>query len=152
MQIAVGSESLWQKLAHGFDLPAEDRRFAANADRVAHRAEVIDLLEDTFSTRTREDLLVELDALGIPAGVVRTLDEVYAWDQVESQGLKIDVDHPAGTTRPVPRCASSTRMASNAHAGATSTHLFWTVTVPRFVSGWATPDPMLGSVADPAGS
>ena len=29
----------------------------------------------------------------MPAGKVRTLDDVYAWDQVESQGLKISVDH-----------------------------------------------------------
>jgi crotonobetainyl-CoA:carnitine CoA-transferase CaiB-like acyl-CoA transferase len=30
----------------------------------------------------------------VPAGKVRGLDEVYAWDQVASQGLLIDVDHP----------------------------------------------------------
>ena len=33
------------------------------------------------------------DAAGIPAGKVRTLDEVYEWPQLLSQGLKISVDH-----------------------------------------------------------
>ena len=33
----------------------------------------------------------------IPAGKVRTLDEVYSWDQVESQGLKISVEHATVT-------------------------------------------------------
>jgi crotonobetainyl-CoA:carnitine CoA-transferase CaiB-like acyl-CoA transferase len=30
----------------------------------------------------------------VPAGKVRTLDEVYEWDQVASQGLLVDVEHP----------------------------------------------------------
>jgi crotonobetainyl-CoA:carnitine CoA-transferase CaiB-like acyl-CoA transferase len=34
-----------------------------------------------------------LNDAGIPAGKVRTLDEVYEWEQVHSQGLVIDVDH-----------------------------------------------------------
>ncbi len=31
---------------------------------------------------------------GVPAGRIRTLDEVYTWDQTFTQGLLIDVDHP----------------------------------------------------------
>ena len=30
----------------------------------------------------------------MPAGKVRTLDEVYAWDQTASQGLLVEVEHP----------------------------------------------------------
>ncbi|MGO2647789.1 MAG: CoA transferase, partial [Brevibacterium aurantiacum] len=30
----------------------------------------------------------------IPSGTVRTLEEVYSWDQALSQGLKVSVDHP----------------------------------------------------------
>jgi hypothetical protein len=29
----------------------------------------------------------------VPAGRVRGIDEVYAWDQTASQGLVIDVEH-----------------------------------------------------------
>ena len=41
---------------------------------------------------------------GVPAGKVRTLDEVYEWDQVASQGLLVDVEHPTlgGLTLPGP--------------------------------------------------
>ena len=45
-------------------------------------------------TRTPAELLPELAEAGVPAGKVRTLDEVYEWDQTRSQGLLIDVDHP----------------------------------------------------------
>ncbi|MET1062327.1 MAG: CoA transferase, partial [Aeromicrobium sp.] len=34
------------------------------------------------------------DEAGVPAGRIRTLDEVYTWEQTLSQGLLIDVDHP----------------------------------------------------------
>ena len=37
--------------------------------------------------------MLRLDAAGIPAGEVRTLDRVYEWDQTRSQGLLVDVEH-----------------------------------------------------------
>ena len=40
-----------------------------------------------------EPLLARLAEAGIPAGKVRTLDEVYAWEQTKSQGLLVDVQH-----------------------------------------------------------
>ena len=39
------------------------------------------------------DRPARLAAAGIPAGKVRTLDEVYGWDQTLSQGLLVDVEH-----------------------------------------------------------
>jgi formyl-CoA transferase len=37
--------------------------------------------------------MARLDELGVPAGQVRTFDEVYTWEQTRSQGLLLDVDH-----------------------------------------------------------
>jgi crotonobetainyl-CoA:carnitine CoA-transferase CaiB-like acyl-CoA transferase len=54
---------------------------------------VISLLENAFAELSAEDLLSRLAAAGIPAGKVRTLDEVYGWDQTLSQGLLVDVEH-----------------------------------------------------------
>jgi crotonobetainyl-CoA:carnitine CoA-transferase CaiB-like acyl-CoA transferase len=54
---------------------------------------VIELVEDAFSQHAAEDLLADLARIGIPAGKVRTLDEVYDWDQTRSQGLLMDVEH-----------------------------------------------------------
>ncbi|GAA2864190.1 CoA transferase [Pseudonocardia halophobica] len=94
VQIAVGSEALWRRLSDGFGFPGDDPRFDRNANRVAHRAELIDVIEAAFADRTKAELLDELDRLGVPAGAVRTLDEVYAWDQVASQRLVVTTDHP----------------------------------------------------------
>ncbi len=38
-------------------------------------------------------LLARLAEVGVPAGKVRAIDEVYGWDQTASQGLLVDVEH-----------------------------------------------------------
>jgi crotonobetainyl-CoA:carnitine CoA-transferase CaiB-like acyl-CoA transferase len=93
VQLSCGSESLWRKLCAEFGLDPEAPGMATNGDRVERRDEVIALLERTFADIPAADLLARLAAAGIPAGKVRTIDEVYAWDQTLSQGLLIDVEH-----------------------------------------------------------
>jgi len=60
---------------------------------VRNREKVVEEVERVFSDFEAEPLLTKLSDAGIPAGKVRTLDEVYEWEQVHSQGLVIDVDH-----------------------------------------------------------
>src|SRR3954468_4667271 len=93
VQVACANESLWRRLCAEFGLDPETPGMTTNGDRVEHRDEVIALLEGAFADVSAEDLLARLAAAGIPAGKVRTLDEVYGWDQTLSQGLLIDVDH-----------------------------------------------------------
>jgi crotonobetainyl-CoA:carnitine CoA-transferase CaiB-like acyl-CoA transferase len=54
---------------------------------------VIALVEGAFAEIPAAELLARLAAAGIPAGKVRTIDEVYGWDQTLSQGLVVDVGH-----------------------------------------------------------
>lgn len=93
VQIAVGSEGLWSRFCAGFGIDPQNPGLATNPERVARRDEVIALVEKLFAAWDAEPLLTRLAELGIPAGRVRTLDEVYSWDQVRSQGLLIDVEH-----------------------------------------------------------
>jgi crotonobetainyl-CoA:carnitine CoA-transferase CaiB-like acyl-CoA transferase len=93
VQIAVGSEGLWRRFCTGFDLDPDAPGFATNQERVDNHAKVLALVESTFASWASADLLSRLSELGIPAGKVRTLDEVYDWDQVASQGLIVEVEH-----------------------------------------------------------
>jgi crotonobetainyl-CoA:carnitine CoA-transferase CaiB-like acyl-CoA transferase len=93
VQLSCGSESLWQKLCAEFNLDAQVEGLETNERRVARRQEVIDLLETTFAEVPADTLLARLGSAGVPAGKVRPLDEVYNWDQVQSQRLKVDVEH-----------------------------------------------------------
>lgn len=93
VQISVGSQKLWLAFAEAFGIDGARPEFATNADRVKHHALLLAEIEEAFAGFEPADLLQKLDAAGIPAGKVRTLDEVYAWDQVASQGLLVDVEH-----------------------------------------------------------
>ncbi|MFW3170572.1 CaiB/BaiF CoA transferase family protein [Geodermatophilus sp. CPCC 206100] len=93
VQLSCGSEGLWRKLCAEFGLDADAPGLATNGDRVDNRPQVIELLEGAFADIAPEELLARLAAAGIPAGKVRTLDEVYTWDQTLSQGLLVDVEH-----------------------------------------------------------
>ncbi len=93
VQIAVGSEKLWRQFCAGFDLDPDTPGLETNAQRVADRDRVIAVVEERFAAWNAADLLARLEEVGIPAGKVRTVDEVYAWEQTRSQGLLIDVDH-----------------------------------------------------------
>nr|WP_203607627.1 CoA transferase [Streptomyces sp. SID11385] len=93
VQIACGNDAMWHRLCAAFGLPADDPRYAGNADRVAHRDSLTALLEAAFAPLGADELLRKLNDVGIPAGRVRTLDEVYEWEQTRSQRLLVDVEH-----------------------------------------------------------
>lgn len=91
LQIAVGSENLWRSFASAFgvDKPA----YSSNAKRVGARADVVGEIESAFASWKVGELLARLNELGIPSGEVRSLDQVYEWEQTKSQGLLMNVEH-----------------------------------------------------------
>jgi formyl-CoA transferase len=93
VQIGVANDTLWQRFAAAFGL---DRpQWALNRDRVTDSGAVNAAVDAAFAQLTSARILGLLDELGIPAGKVRDLEEVYTWEQTRSQGLLIEVDHAA---------------------------------------------------------
>ena len=93
VQIALGSEGLWRRFCEGFDLDPATPGLETNSDRVANREDTIAFVEAAFASWNAPDLLARLAEVGIPAGKVRAMDEVYAWEQLASQGLTTKVEH-----------------------------------------------------------
>jgi formyl-CoA transferase len=91
VQISVGSDGLWRRFAPAFGVDRPE--WATNPDRVRDRDAVIAAIDAAFAAERSLDLLARLAELGVPAGKVRDLAEVYEWDQTRSQGLLIGVDH-----------------------------------------------------------
>lgn len=94
VQVAVGSQGLWRRLCAELGLDPDAPGMATNADRVAHHDLVVETVERACADSTAADLLRRLADAGVPAGRVRSLDQVYSWDQVASQGLLLEVEHP----------------------------------------------------------
>jgi crotonobetainyl-CoA:carnitine CoA-transferase CaiB-like acyl-CoA transferase len=93
VQIGVANDTLWRKFAPEFGLDRAE--WALNRARVADHDAVNAAVSTAFASRTSAEVLAKLDELGIPAGKVRDLEEVYTWEQTKSQGLLIEVDHAA---------------------------------------------------------
>jgi crotonobetainyl-CoA:carnitine CoA-transferase CaiB-like acyl-CoA transferase len=100
INVAVGSEGLWARFAPVVGLAVDDPRFATNAARVAHRDELGDAITAALAADPVDRWMARFDVAGVPAGRIRTMDEVYAAPQVEHLGLVDEVEHPtAGTLR-----------------------------------------------------
>ena len=101
LNVAVGSEGLWQKFCDALELPiAADPRFTTNADRVAHRRELLDLLIPVFARKTTAEWVDRLLGAGIPAGPINRISDVMADPQVLHRDMIVGIEHPrAGRIR-----------------------------------------------------
>lgn len=95
--VAVGNENQFARMSEviGRSDLASDERFATNASRVNHRAELIAILHGIFVTRTTRDWLDVLEHAGVPCGPINTIADVFADPQVQARGLRLDLPHPA---------------------------------------------------------
>jgi crotonobetainyl-CoA:carnitine CoA-transferase CaiB-like acyl-CoA transferase len=75
--LAVGSDGQFRQLCAALGRPewATNARFATNPARVAHRAELEDLLTEAIAEASGDELLAELERRAVPAGAVRTVGE-----------------------------------------------------------------------------
>jgi crotonobetainyl-CoA:carnitine CoA-transferase CaiB-like acyl-CoA transferase len=116
--VAAPNDGLFRALCAVLDLPElrSDERFGTNADRVEHRGELVPLLEERFRSRSADDWLAELDAVGVPAGKVRTVPDALAAAEAAGRAATVTVDHP--TAGPLDLVASPIWGATRANASA----------------------------------
>ncbi len=97
MVIGAASEGNWQRLcqAIGKSELADDPRFAKNAQRVAHRQELIAILSEIFLQRDTNFWITLLSEAGIPCAPVQTIDQVFSNPQVLCRDMLLEVEHPA---------------------------------------------------------
>jgi CoA-transferase family III len=137
----VGSAFLWRRLCEAIDLDPDEHRFATNDDRVRNREALTAVLESSFANTDTHELLEEMSQAGIPAGRVRSFDDVYASDQVASQGLALRVDHPRlGTvTLPGPPLRFFDDKQTRCRGRGTTRLLCWAPTVTASAGGCRRP-------------
>ena len=100
--LAVGNDAQWRKLCAvlgAADLTS-DTRFATNAGRVDHYAELRPTLESTFERWRLDALVAALKGEGVPCGAVRSIADVTGDPQILARGMVETVMHPtAGAQR-----------------------------------------------------
>jgi formyl-CoA transferase/CoA:oxalate CoA-transferase len=73
---------------------AGDPRFATNADRLAHHAELKARIEAALAAATTPEWVERFAAASIAAGPIHEFDEVFEDPQVRHLGLVIEVEQP----------------------------------------------------------
>lgn len=94
--VAVGNDALWLKFceAIGHASLASEARFRTNPDRVVHRSELIPHLEEILQHDDAAVWINKLDAVGVPAGPIYTLDQVWSDPHVLAREAVVEADHP----------------------------------------------------------
>jgi crotonobetainyl-CoA:carnitine CoA-transferase CaiB-like acyl-CoA transferase len=96
LALAVGSEKLWKDFCPAIGCPelADDPRYRTNQDRRAHRAALLERLQEVFLTRSYEEWEAILLKSGIPVGAINDIGQVVEHPQVKARGSLVDVEHP----------------------------------------------------------
>jgi crotonobetainyl-CoA:carnitine CoA-transferase CaiB-like acyl-CoA transferase len=102
VSIGAGNDRQFRACVGVLGLPhlADDPRYATNEARVANRASLASLMSTATTTFTRDALLGELEAVGVPAGPINSVADVFADPQVVHRGLRLDLPRVGGGTVP----------------------------------------------------
>ena len=94
--VAAGNEGLWKKLCATLGLPAlaADPRFATNALRTQHHAELEAALAPAFKKGGTAHWCRALEEAGVPCGPICDIAQVVADPQVQARGMIASQDHP----------------------------------------------------------
>jgi formyl-CoA transferase/CoA:oxalate CoA-transferase len=95
--ITVGTQRLWERFCEVLgvaDTLMHDPRFATNADRLAHRRELVDLLQSILCQREADAWLEALGAAQIPSGPINSAPETLAHPQLVERGFVVELEHP----------------------------------------------------------
>ena len=93
--IAVGNDTQFVRFANFIEVPelATNDRFATNENRVRNREELTSVLNKIIEKNTSEHWLFGLESIGISAGPINRIDQVFKNEQVLERGMKIEMDH-----------------------------------------------------------
>ncbi len=104
INVCVPSDKFWPRLREALDDAAlATTRFANNDSRIAHREELVAILNNNFKGRSSAYWLERLGKAGVPCGVHemnrRQTDFLLAHAQVQNNGMLQQVETPHGEIR-----------------------------------------------------
>jgi crotonobetainyl-CoA:carnitine CoA-transferase CaiB-like acyl-CoA transferase len=95
--LAIGNDQQFRRFVAeaGAAELADHAAYAKNADRVRNRSALIPLVSELTRKRKAESWLRRLEEIGVPAGPVNDLQQVFDSGQVAARGMRLALDHAA---------------------------------------------------------
>ncbi|MGH6769397.1 MAG: CaiB/BaiF CoA transferase family protein [Xanthobacteraceae bacterium] len=102
--IATGNDSQFGKLCGVLGEPAlaEQPEYKDNKGRLAHRTDLVAKLSALTRRMPSGDLLTKLETVGVPAGPINDLDQVFKDPQVVHRGIKLEQPSAAARGGTIP--------------------------------------------------
>lgn len=96
VNFAIGNQGIWERFckAVGLESLVADPRFASNPTRVQHYRELAAELEVTTRTKTSAEWLALCEEIGVPAGPIYDMAQVYEDPHVRARGMVQQLEHP----------------------------------------------------------
>ena len=96
MLIACGNDGQFVKMMQVLGDPAmaNDERYKTNAARVVNRDTLIPRLFELTKKLSKAELAEKFEEVGVPAGPINTLREVFDDPQVIARDMRVDLPHP----------------------------------------------------------
>ena len=96
INIAVGSERIWERFCNGIGLPElkDDPEYAVNEKRVQNRSKIIPFLQQHFLERPLDEWVKDLQEQSVPCGPINDLEAVFNDPQVHERGMYTTMSHP----------------------------------------------------------
>jgi crotonobetainyl-CoA:carnitine CoA-transferase CaiB-like acyl-CoA transferase len=121
LNLGVGGDGQWRAFCEVIDHPewADDPAYATNEERFKRRDEIWEMLAPIFAEFTTAEWVERLEAAGVPAGPIYSMDQVFADPQVMHLGMAAAVDHHArGKTRLVAQPVNLSRTPASIYVSA----------------------------------
>lgn len=102
INLGAANQRNWEKLVECIGAPElnKDQRFDSNHNRMHNLPALVEALNEVFRQRSTEDWLATLEAAGVPAGPVLTVNEMLCDPQAIAREMVVETNHPvAGPTK-----------------------------------------------------
>ena len=96
IMIAIGNDPQFRRFAEylGLEGVADDARYATNLARLQNADSLIPMIAAQLAEKSADAAHAELEAIGIPAGPLNSIEDMLQMPQVQARGLLKQMDHP----------------------------------------------------------
>ena len=100
--LAVGNDEQFKNFNKIFNVEwYKNDKFKTNPARLENRDELLNLIEEKTINFSSNDLLIECEKYGVPAGPINTLEDVFNDPQILHRGMKINLDGVPSVKNPI---------------------------------------------------
>jgi crotonobetainyl-CoA:carnitine CoA-transferase CaiB-like acyl-CoA transferase len=121
MNLGVGSDTQWRALCDliGRSEWGTDAKYATNPARFERRSDLWKMLAPVFAQKSTTDWVAALEGVGVPAGPIYRMNEVFDDPQVRHSGIAAAIQHPVrGETKLVGQPVKLSRTPASIYVSA----------------------------------